>query len=51
MRFHTVRLATTHSAAPIEIQLSGDWRIRVYRDFDAEDLRRVLAVLGEKTTC
>jgi hypothetical protein len=51
VRFHAVHVATSQSAAPIEIQLDDGWRVRVHRDFDAEDLRRVLAVLGEKTTC
>lgn len=51
VRFHAVRVASSPSAAAIEIQLGDGWRVRVYQDFVAEDLRRVLAVLGEKTSC
>jgi hypothetical protein len=39
------------SEGAIEIELRGDRRVRVPRSFDADDLRRVLEVLGEAATC
>jgi hypothetical protein len=51
VRFHAVRLATTGASEAIEVQLGDGWRVRVPRGFDLEDLRRVLAVLGERETC
>ena len=53
VRFHAVRLVQRRpeSDGAIEIELKGDRRVRVPRDFEAEDLRRVLEVLGEAATC
>jgi hypothetical protein len=53
VRFHAVRLtpAAIDETRSIEIQLDGGWRVLVPRDFHSEDLRRVLAVLDERTTC
>lgn len=55
VRFHPVRLADERSesgsSSAIEIQLLGGRRVRVARGFEAEDLRRVLAVLEEKARC
>ena len=53
VHFHPVRVASDgadHRAASIEIELGGGRRIRVAAGFEAEDLRRVLAVL-EAATC
>jgi hypothetical protein len=53
VRFHAVRLVQRglESEGAIEIELRGDRRVRVPRSFDADDLRRVLEVLGEAATC
>jgi hypothetical protein len=55
VRFHPVHLVAGDRAparAPaIEIDLSGGWRVRVAAGFAAEDLRRVLAVLDERSAC
>lgn len=53
MRFHAVRLVQRRSESDgaIEIELRGDRRVRVPRSFEADDLRRVLEVLGEAATC
>src|SRR6058998_3158091 len=49
VHFHPVRLADngleSWSGSAIEIELGGRRRVRVGRGFEAEDLRRVLAVL------
>lgn len=54
VRFHPVRLLEgqaeperSGSGAPIEIELGHGRRVCVARGFEAEDLRRVLLVLGE----
>ena len=55
VHFHPVRLVGVGperaSGSPIEIRLAGGRRVRVARGFDAEDLRRVLAVLDEGARC
>lgn len=53
LRFHPVRLTRTAevAAGPIEIEFRDGCRVRVERGFETEDLRRVLAVLGERATC
>jgi hypothetical protein len=55
LRFHPVRLVgslgESGGGAPIEIQLAGGHRVRVVHGFQSEDLRRVLAVLGETARC
>jgi len=55
LRFHPVRVVErapeNGSGAPIEIHLTGGHRVRVPHAFQAEDLRRVLAVLGETAGC
>ena len=55
MHFHPVRVASEGAgdrrAASIEIELGGGRRVRVTAGFEAEDLRRVLAVLDEAATC
>ena len=58
LRFHPVRLVDQRRepdsgghGAPIEIQLNGGQRVRVPRGFEAEELRRVLAVLLETAKC
>jgi transposase-like protein len=55
VRFHPVRLVERAperwAGAPIEIHLAGGQRVRVPRAFEAEDLRRVLAVLAEGGRC
>ena len=53
MRFHAVQVARTDAGrdGAIEIELSRGRRVRVARGFEADDLRRVLAVLGENATC
>lgn len=53
MRFHPVRLAERihGDGAAIEIHLVGGRRVRVAPGFQAEDLRRVLAVLDPGTPC
>jgi len=58
VRFHPVRLVDRRPesdsgghGAPIEIQLASGQRVRVPRGFEAEELRRVLAVLGEAARC
>ena len=53
MRFHPVRLAEGAPGAgeAIEIHLAGGRRVRVAPGFQAEDLRRVLAVLEPRTPC
>lgn len=51
MRFHAVRLAHAAEVGEIEIAFGEGWRVRVARGFDADDLRRILAVLGARATC
>jgi len=56
VHFHRVRLvggvgAERASGSAIEIRLAGGRRVRVARGFDAEDLRRVLALLDEGARC
>ena len=54
VHFHPVRVAsegTDRRAASIEIELGGGRRVRVAAGFEAEDLRRVLAVLDEAAPC
>ncbi len=55
LRFHPVRLVErepgTVDRTRIEIHLAGGERICVPRSFEAEDLRRVLAVLAEAGGC
>jgi hypothetical protein len=58
VRFHPVRLLEEQaepersgSGAPIEIELAHGRRVCVRRGFEAEDLRRVLMVLGEVAAC
>jgi hypothetical protein len=58
VRFHRVRLLEQQaepegigSGAPIEIELAHGRRVCVPRGFEAEDLRRVLVVLGEVAAC
>ena len=58
VRFHPVRLVghraepeRTGSGVPIEIELAHGQRVRVPRGFEADELRRVLAVLGEAAKC
>jgi nuclear transport factor 2 (NTF2) superfamily protein len=51
--FHAVRLVQRRPEpeGPIEIELARGQLVRVPRGFEAEDLRRVLAVLGEVERC
>ena len=55
VHFHPVRVAgngpESCSGSAIEIQLAGGPRVRLARGFEAEDLRRVLAVLEEVAKC
>lgn len=55
MRFHPVRLAEggggQGDGRAIEIELGGGRCVRVPHGFEAEDLRRVLAVLQEAARC
>lgn len=58
LRFHPVRLVdrrpgleTGGGDQAIEIELAGGRRIRVPHGFEADELRRVLAVLGETAGC
>jgi hypothetical protein len=53
VRFHPVRLAGPGegTGAAIEIHLGGGRRVRVAPGFQAEDLRRVLAVLDPGMPC
>jgi hypothetical protein len=58
VRFHPVRLLEQQaepersgSSAPIEIELAHGRRVCVPRGFEAEDLRRVLVVLGKVAAC
>ena len=55
VHFHPVRVAgdrtESWSASPIEIHLVGGQRVRLAHGFEAEDLRRVLAVLEEAARC
>jgi hypothetical protein len=55
VRFHPVRLAGEGSenwpGAAIEIHLVGGRRVRLAPGFEAEDLRRVLAVLEGAAQC
>jgi hypothetical protein len=55
MRFHPVRLAAGGGGQPdartIEIELGGGQCVRVPCGFEAEDLRRVLAVLEQAARC
>jgi hypothetical protein len=50
VRFHPVRLADPEGSA-IEIHLVGGQRVRVAPGFQAEDLRRVVAVLAAGPSC
>lgn len=58
VRFHPVRLLEQQaelersgSGAPIEIELAHGRRVCVPPGFEAEELRRVLVVLGEVAAC
>jgi transposase-like protein len=55
LQFHPVRVATSmpspSATAWIEIELGDGRRVRVAPGVAAEDLRGVLAVLAEQTTC
>lgn len=55
VHFHPVRVAgdgaSRQEGAAIEIELRAGRRVRVAPGFEAEDLRRVLAVLAEGTPC
>ncbi len=55
VRFHPVRVADDdpigRGAAWIDIEVGHGRRVRVAPGFAAEDLRRVLAVLEERTSC
>ena len=56
VRFHPVRVASDTAAdcrgsASIEIALASGRCVRVAPGFDAEDLRRVLAVVDEGVRC
>lgn len=58
VRFHPVRLLrdgkgveSGGEVGAIELQLTAGHRIRLPHGFEAEDLRRVLAVLGEVAAC
>jgi len=55
VRFHPVRLAgegpESGSGSAIEIHLVGGRRVRLAPGFEAEDLRRVLAVLEGAAGC
>jgi hypothetical protein len=53
VRFHAVRLVQRRAEPEglIEIELADGHRVRVSRGFEAEDLRRVLQVLGEVCRC
>ena len=54
VHFHPVRVASAGAGdrrASIEIELGGGRRLRVAAGFEAEDLRRVLAVLDEAAAC
>ncbi len=55
LQFHPVRLVggplQSAGRGPIEIELAGGQRVRVGQGFQAEDLRRVLAVLAEASRC
>lgn len=55
LRFHPVRLADggrqRRDGHAIEIELGGGRCVRVAHGFEAEDLRRVLAVLEEAARC
>ena len=55
MRFHPVRLAERgedqRDSRSIEIEMGGGQCVRVPCGFEAEDLRRVLAVLAEAARC
>jgi hypothetical protein len=58
VRFHPVRLVdrgpepgSGGTGSTIEIELVGGQRVRVPRGFEAEELRRVLAVLAETAKC
>ena len=56
VRFHPVRVASDAAAdrrgsASIEIALASGRCVRVAPGFDAEDLRRVLAVVDEGVRC
>src|SRR4249920_3743263 len=53
VRFHPVRVAdrAPGGGEAIEIHLAGGRRVRVAPGFQAEDLRRVLAVLEPGTPC
>lgn len=53
LRFVPVRVADDRpeGGASIEIELGPGRRIRVAAGFAADDLRRVLAILDERTSC
>jgi hypothetical protein len=52
LRFHRVELVESPQAhGSIEIELASGERVHVRHGFEAEDLRRVLAVLAAAGTC
>jgi hypothetical protein len=53
VRFHPVRLVGGGSidGAALELEVEHGWRLRLPRGFEAEELRRVLAVLEERSGC
>jgi len=56
VRFHPVRVVETgapgwRSAEPLEIVLAAEWTVRVAPGFAAEDLERLLRVLGAGAPC
>lgn len=53
VHFHPVRVIGTPSPSPaaMEIDLPHGERIRLPRGFDADDLRRLLAVLEARASC
>lgn len=56
VRFHPVQLSSVAQprvpeSSGIEIELAGGRRVRVGHGFDAEDLRRVVAVLEGGSAC
>jgi len=53
VRFHPVRLAggRRNDGGAIELELGSVWRVRLPQGFEAEELRRLLAVLEERPRC
>jgi hypothetical protein len=53
LRFHPVRVVDedTHRAGAIDIDVGHGRRVRVAPGFAADDLRRVLVILEERTPC